>query len=306
MGAQGRQPWPRIFVATVAGLAAAGIALLLVRSEVHWGGSSPAAPQLTRIIEFAGRHWFVRSGYGGPGPNYWSDSDQSVWVDGSGQLHLRLRNIGGTWYSAEVYSVEPTSYGMHRFFVDSALDALNQNVVLGLFLYQDDQHELDIEFSRWGTPMNPNNAQYVVQPSSNAGNLERFAMKLNGTYTTHYLDWWPSYVRFKSIHGHYPEPPDSGYLIHEWLSTSADIPPEEGNLRIQMNLWLVNGNPPSDGKEVEVVLDSADLPLPTFTPTPTPSNGDGWASFVAVLGGLAVTAAALGPLVWYARRRWLK
>ena len=33
-----------------------------------------------RIIDFAGRQWGVKSGCGlGPGPNCWSDSEQSVW-----------------------------------------------------------------------------------------------------------------------------------------------------------------------------------------------------------------------------------
>ena len=32
-------------------------------------------------IQFAGINWNIRSGTGGPGPNNWSNSSNSVWVD---------------------------------------------------------------------------------------------------------------------------------------------------------------------------------------------------------------------------------
>jgi hypothetical protein len=39
------------------------------------------ASSWSRTITFAGRSWEVKSGTGGPGPNNWSDSASSVWVD---------------------------------------------------------------------------------------------------------------------------------------------------------------------------------------------------------------------------------
>ncbi|UCG15976.1 MAG: hypothetical protein JSV19_11850 [Phycisphaerales bacterium] len=44
-----------------------------------------------RTIDFAGLTWTVRSGYGGPGPNNWSDSTDSVWGDVQGRPHLKIR-----------------------------------------------------------------------------------------------------------------------------------------------------------------------------------------------------------------------
>jgi hypothetical protein len=109
----------------------------------------------------------VKSGCGlGQGPNCWSDSEQSVWVD-SGQLHLKIREVNGTWYCAEVYTKACTQYGMHRFYVikdDPLLDNLDKNVVAALFLYKDDQNEVGIEFAKWGVQDPDYNAQYVVQP----------------------------------------------------------------------------------------------------------------------------------------------
>jgi hypothetical protein len=46
-----------------------------------------------RIIQFAGYDWEVRSNetaLQGPGPNYFSDRDQNVWVDDLGRLHLKI------------------------------------------------------------------------------------------------------------------------------------------------------------------------------------------------------------------------
>ncbi|ODS36940.1 MAG: hypothetical protein A7315_04445 [Candidatus Altiarchaeales archaeon WOR_SM1_79] len=208
-----------------------------------------------RIIIFSGLQWFVKSGDNkGPGNNNWSDSNESVWVDDNGWLHLRIRNVSGTWYCSEVYTVLPTRYGMHRFYFIGQLDSLDKNVVAAPFLYKDDSHEIDIEFSKWGWEGNPYNAQYVVQPWYNPGNTERFSMELSGTHTTHYIDWHSSRIQFKSIHGHHEEPPNDGYLIHNWTYTGNDIPLEEDDLRVHINLWLVNGSPPSDGNEVEIIV----------------------------------------------------
>jgi len=139
------------------------------------------------VIEFAGYQWVVKSGYQrGPGPNYWSDSEQSVWVDENGWLHLKIRKENGIWTCAEVYTKEPTCYGLHHFYTIGRLDNMDPNVVFAPFLYKDDLTEIDIEFSRWGEANSPSNAQYVVQPFDKSGNLERFWLALNDDITTHY------------------------------------------------------------------------------------------------------------------------
>ncbi|MCK4321321.1 T9SS type A sorting domain-containing protein [candidate division WOR-3 bacterium] len=215
-----------------------------------------------RTIDFAGREWVVKTGYGGPGPNYWSDSEGNVWIDGNGWLHLKIRYASGIWYCSEVYTTEFTQYGIHRFYTIDRLDSLDRNVVFAPFLYSNDTTEVDIEFSEWGMIIPWFNAQYVVQPGYHSGNVERFWIELNGDYTTHYMNWQSDSIRFKSIHGHYEEPPNPGFLIHGWLYTGDDIPFLEENLRVHINLWLYQGNPPSNGQEVEVVIKNADLPPP--------------------------------------------
>jgi hypothetical protein len=190
-----------------------------------------------RIIEFAGRQWLVKSGCGlGPGPNCWSDTEESVWVEG-GQLHLKLRKVNGVWYAAEVSTTAcSTQFGMHRFFTIGRPDLYDQNVIAAMFLYKDDQTEVDIEFGKFGDPNAAYNVQYVVQPWDKPGNRERFSVKLNGTFTTHYINWQPSSTQFKSIHGHYQESPP-GHLIHEWLYTGTDIPAKEDSFRLPRIKW---------------------------------------------------------------------
>lgn len=227
----------------------------LLNQEQHIVGND------TRMIEFAKRQWFVKSGHRhGPGPNSWSGSEQSVWVDENGWLHLRIREENGIWYCAEVYTKEPTVYGLHRFYTVSRLDNLDQNVVFAPFLYKDDQTEIDIEFSRWGEPNPSGNAQYVVQPWDNRGNLTRFLMVLDSDHTTHTINWQADSIRFQSIYGPDAGSPDAGRLIHEWFYTGDDIPREAKQLRVHINLWLHQGHPPSDGREVEVIVKTVDFP----------------------------------------------
>ncbi|MBI5667762.1 MAG: glycoside hydrolase family 16 protein [Chloroflexi bacterium] len=221
------------------------------------------ARPVPRFITFAGQRWMVKDGWYDPGPNRWSDSPQSVWVDASGRLHLKIRKApdgsgGWLWYSAEVCAVNPTVYGTHRFFINAP--GLNENVVLGLFLYKDYRYaELDVELAKWGNAADPTNAQYVAQPWTTPGNLRRFTSPPGDT--THIINWRPGYIRFRSIVGHYPEVPTPTALIDEWLYTGPNNPPESENPRLHLNLWLNGGSPPSDGQEAEVIITDVEVTL---------------------------------------------
>jgi hypothetical protein len=216
-----------------------------------------------RTIRFAGMTWGVRSGTGSPGGNTWDDSLQSVWVDSKGQLHLKIRKIEDTWYSAEVFSEEYAHYGEHRFTVVSqshSLDQLDPNVVLGLFLFKTGcgdgcEAELDIEFSRWGEASSPLNAQYVVQPAKLATNRHRFGLPPDHQATTHRINWQKKQVRFSSHLG--ADYRSLSSFLQSWSYTGEKIPFERDNLKIIINLWLDNGLPPVNEEELEVVIADA-------------------------------------------------
>ena len=92
-------------------------------------------------FHWCGYDWDVKNSGGflfGPGPNLFADGAQNVWVDTNGRLHLRITFSNGQWHCAEVVSRRAFGCGTYRFFLDSAVDALNPNVVLGCFTYDDD------------------------------------------------------------------------------------------------------------------------------------------------------------------------
>lgn len=214
-----------------------------------------------REIEFSGYAWNVKASEtrAGPGPNYFSDRINDVWVDEEGQLHLRIVKRNGRWYCTEVFTEESLGYGKYVFHIASRVDQLDENVILGLFTWDDtapehNYREIDIEFAKWGQAVN-DNAQYVVQPWHHAGNMRRFNMDLRGTDSTHGFDWYADRIFFQSLHGHQSFPGPETVQIASWTYTGDDIPPA-GNEHARINLWLFDGNPPSDSKATEVVIEA--------------------------------------------------
>lgn len=211
---------------------------------------------LNRRIAFSGYQWLVKSsGDGekeGPGPNWFSDSEENVWVDREGRLHLRITARGGRWWCAEVVSERSFGHGRYCFALEGGVEGINEHVVLGLFTWDmSPEHchrEIDIEISRWGEVEN-DAGQFVVQPYEREGNLHRFPVPLGGRASLHTWDWRPDRVEFSL------RALPAGELIEEWTYRGPDNPPP-GNEKVRINLWLVRGRPPSDGKEVEVVVRS--------------------------------------------------
>jgi len=123
-----------------------------------------------RRVNFSCYDWWVKSSSAPvvPGPNYFSDSTNNVWLDLQGRLHLRITRRSNQWQCAEIVTKRTFGYGSYRFELDSSADSLNANAVLGLFTWSDDpaytHREIDIECARWGSPADANNAQYVLQP----------------------------------------------------------------------------------------------------------------------------------------------
>jgi hypothetical protein len=210
-----------------------------------------------RVLDFSGYQWQVKSSPArmGPGPNYFSDSTENVWVDPGGRLHLRITRQRGRWNCAEIISMQSFGYGTYRFYLDSAVGALDPNVVFGLFTWSDNSayshREIDIEFSR-SDMMSDANVQYVVQPYTDARNLVRWQMPGSLLTSTHSVLWQPDRVFFQSLAGHYAVPPDPSIILQQAMLTSGVPPAGDENARI--NLWLFQGWAPIDKKEVEVII----------------------------------------------------
>jgi hypothetical protein len=241
-----------------------------------------------RWINFSGYDWWVKDSAGlvGPGPNYFSDSTNNVWLDGQGRLHLRITNRSNQWQCAEVVSKRTFGYGSYRFELDSAVDGINPSVVFGLFTWSDDpaytHREIDIECGRWGNPGDVNNAQYVVQPWDRPNHLVRYAVPAGLTNSTHSFTWETNRISYQALRGSYSPNPAPTNLISAWVFTSAADVPQTGDENIRINLWLINGHAPTDNSEVELIVKSIQF-VPLAPPLPAillqPRSGNGYLSF---------------------------
>ena len=90
----------------------------------------------TGVISFSGYDWLVKSSDGnkvGPGPNYFSDAGEDVWVDDLDQLHLTIKNKKGAWNCTEVTLLKSLGYGHYIFQIESNIDQLDKNIVAAVF-----------------------------------------------------------------------------------------------------------------------------------------------------------------------------
>jgi len=203
-------------------------------------------------IVWGGLTWDIKTSRSavGPGPNIFAKSNVSV--DTSGALHLRIaKDTSGAWTCAEIIGPASYGYGTYTFTLGSAVDALDPNVVLGLFTWSDKapyaHRELDIEMARWGNPADTTNAQYVVQPYDVVTHLRRFTMS-SASSSIHRFSWHPGQVTWDSYDA-------SGGLIASYDYKGSDVP-RAGDERVHLNLWLFNGAAPLNGSPVDVVVRS--------------------------------------------------
>jgi hypothetical protein len=212
-----------------------------------------ATQAYTRHIQFSGFDWIVKVSNNkvGPGPNLFSDSTSSVWVDGSGKLHMKILKQGGRWYCSEVILNATLGYGTYRWYLESRVDNFDPSVVLGLFTWSDpapeNHREIDIEMSKWADPNNLN-AQYVIQPYDVAANIFRFNQP-PVTTSNHGFNWRQGSVAFTSLSGLDPTPNGSNVIQQRTFTNGIPTSLDE-NARI--NLWLFRGRAPK--AEVEVVI----------------------------------------------------
>ena len=214
------------------------------------GGGGP------KILAFDGYQWLVKASTRkiGPGPNLFDPN--GAFLDGSGNLHLRIAKVNGKWQSAEVINQASLGRGTYSWTIQGDLNALDRNAVLGLFTWNDDpafnHRELDVEFARWGNAADPTNGQFVVQPYDTTGNLLRITQPSGVTSSTHAFTWGTSSVAFAS----------SAASPGSWTYAGPDVP-QPGGENARMNLWLFRGQAPANGQPIEIVITDF-----TFTPLP--------------------------------------
>ena len=205
-----------------------------------------------RTINFSGYKWSVKASRVpiAPGPNRFSSAKDAAFVDAAGRLHLRITGPLQQPRAVELIGSEPLGYGTYTWVIDSPVTDLDPNLVLGLFTWNDNpafsNREIDIEYARWGNPRRRTNAQFLVQPDTGAGNLQRVSQPLS-PHTVGFT-WSPFRIDFFS----------PGAAPPTW-SRARVVPP--GGAHPRINLWLYRGRSPGDGHVTEVVLRSF-----SFTP----------------------------------------
>jgi len=206
-------------------------------------------------IAFSGYTWKIRNSpevTSTPGPNYWSNSTENVLIDNNGYLHLRITNRDGKWLCPEVYTLQALGYGTYVFHTKSPVDSLDKNVVLGLFTYKDDSHEVDIEYSRWGKAEGVNSG-FTVQPEPyTSDNALDFNTTLTELEATHSFTWTSEKVNFQTFQGNYnnTNAPQEN-VIKTWESK---VSCNATDAKTVINLWLYHGLAPLNLQEVEVVV----------------------------------------------------
>ena len=213
-----------------------------------------------RFLNFSGYDWWVKN-YStpvGPGPNYFSDATNNVWTDTNVWLHLRITHRTNAWQCVEIISARTFGPGSYRFELNSVADNLDPNVTLGLFTWSDDpaftDREIDVECSRWQNAADTNNSQFVVQPYSLANHLVRYRVPPGLADSTHLFVWETNRISWQCQTGAYSAAATN--LIAAYVFTNAADVPQSGDENVHLNLWLINGNPPTDNNEVEVIIQS--------------------------------------------------
>ena len=129
------------------------------------------------FVNFSGFQWRVRkvpSDRGGAVNPY---DPRNVYVDKEGALRLQILNRNNQWTCSEVSLTRSLGYGTYSFTVEDT-SHLEPAVMFGMFTWdfstdQENHREFDINISRWGDSAYQN-AEFVVQPASEAINMSRF------------------------------------------------------------------------------------------------------------------------------------
>ncbi len=219
---------------------------------------APLVPQADAVAQapvltFAGYQWTVKNSTSpvGPGPNVFDATGPSV--DASG-LHLRIVRTKAGWECSEVILAQTLGYGTYTWTVHGPLSTLDPDVVLGLFTYDSSSNaptnrEIDFEASRFRSASSPTDAQYVVQPYTTPGNLQRITIP-KGIGTTVTMTWLPGRVTFS---GSTVRPNGKIVAMPTWANSSPSVPVSAAE-QVHMNLWLSGGLPPTDGRPVSVTV----------------------------------------------------
>lgn len=187
-------------------------------------------------LDWKGQTWDVRSVYGGPGPC--SFNPQGAFVDDQDRMHLTIQKINGKWKCSEVDTFKKYRYGVFRWTLDSpGFQTWDKNIVGAPFIYTDDLHEMDIEFTRWSNPRY-NFIWFANQPYD----LPSFQAKTTPKVCE--INWTKKRVTYSVWD-------ESGKLIaHATTTKGVHSTPSH----VCLIMWLNEGRAPSNKQPAELIF----------------------------------------------------
>ena len=207
---------------------------------------------------FSGMEWSVRGGHElqGAGPNYWGGSHHHV--DHDQVLDEVTLRVGpdrhGVWRSAEISTWIPPDTTTLEIDFEGLPEELDPNIVLGVFVYRNDESEFDLELSSWGhakggegeEPYHP--IQFVVVPPIEEGHMHRFSPTTEkglAAKWTQRFEWQEDFIVFTLE--------QDGEVLSTWRYEGEDVPRYDDH-RLHINLWLFEGRPPINREPVDVTI----------------------------------------------------
>lgn len=201
-------------------------------------------------LQFSGFAWQIKTGEHGPGNNVWGSRTST---DASGALHLTVTKQNNRWSSSEIRLPRSLGYGTYQVTVASQIDRIDPNLVFGLFIYKDDAHEFNMEFSNWKS-QTWKNTYYTVQPFylRNTNQRRYRTDLLSSAPTTLTMIWSPSGITFRLT--------QNNITINEFTYVGRNNF-QPNHEQLHLSFWQYEGAAPSDEKNHEFIVQKF-----TFTP----------------------------------------
>jgi hypothetical protein len=218
--------------------------------------SLEASQWLRAALVFDDLVWHVRSGQyrAGPGNNLWGHAAPQVSLDPKGRLRLSVTaDEQENLRSAEIATELPSGPCRIVVDVDSALMGLDPNVVVGVFVYRNDQSEFDFEASRWGKPEAPDGL-FTVAPTVRPGPVpvtkkpHQRAFALPPGPTRIVFEWREDSVTF-ALYAR-PEEEVKPLPVAVWAYGGKGVP-KLGGHRLHVNVWHRHETQDAQGIKVE-------------------------------------------------------
>jgi hypothetical protein len=208
-------------------------------------------------IQFDNRNWLIKKSRDliGPGNNLFGLKRKNCFVDSQGNMHLRILKTSQGWSCAEIISAQAYNGGLFEFEILSDVNQLDDNVVLGLFLYTDNHppfyDEIDIEFSRWGEK-DSLNAQYVVHHDFVNPSQMRFNVDKKCSKVICRIFYSADKIEF-TTYSYYQQ----GQIEEQKYSVITPESFDIGETRMRINYWLYRPLMNPHKKRHEVIISKA-------------------------------------------------